>query len=178
MTDREPIEVANLDRYGNDVLPWSRAHDLLAAPAATREAAGDRPSYLATCRPDGRPHLAGIGALWYDGDLWFTSGLETRKSRNLAENPACAIAMSLEGLDLILEGDAALVSDRATLESVAALYRDDGWPVRVEGDAFVAPYSAPAAGPPPWRLYRLRFHTAFGTATAEPHGATRWRFAS
>jgi hypothetical protein len=28
----------------------------------------------------------------------------------------------------------------------------------------------------PWRLYRFIFHTAFGVATAEPYGATRWRF--
>jgi hypothetical protein len=31
-------------------------------------------------------------------------------------------------------------------------------------------------GPPPWQLYRFNLHTAFGVATAEPHGATRWRF--
>jgi hypothetical protein len=40
-----------------------------------------------------------------------------------------------------------------------------------------APFSAPAAGPPPWHLYRFTFHTALGTATAEPHGAMCWRFA-
>jgi len=51
-----------------------------------------------------------------------------------------------------------------------------GWPVQVEGDAFTALYSAPSAGPPPWHLYRFTFHTAVGNATAEPHGATRWRF--
>nr|MBA3644450.1 pyridoxamine 5'-phosphate oxidase family protein [Chloroflexia bacterium] len=38
------------------------------------------------------------------------------------------------------------------------------------------PYSAPSAGPPPWHLYRFTLHTAFGVATAEPSGATRWRF--
>ena len=27
------------------------------------------------------------------------------------------------------------------------------------------------------RVYRFTFHTAVGVATAEPHGATRWRFA-
>ena len=42
--------------------------------------------------------------------------------------------------------------------------------------AFTAPYSAPSAGPPPWYLYRLTFDTVFGVATAEPYGATRWRF--
>ncbi len=39
-----------------------------------------------------------------------------------------------------------------------------------------ARYSAPSAGPPPWQVFRLRFDTVFGVATAEPNGATRWRF--
>jgi hypothetical protein len=38
------------------------------------------------------------------------------------------------------------------------------------------PHDLLAAGPPPWHLYRFMFHTAFGVATAEPYGATRWRF--
>lgn len=41
---------------------------------------------------------------------------------------------------------------------------------------FTAPFSAPSAGPPPWHAYRFIFHTAVGVATAEPNGATRWRF--
>lgn len=84
--------------------------------------------------------------------------------------------MKLDGIDLILEGDAARVTDSATLEAVASRYREDGWPVEVAGDAFTGPYSAPSAGPPPWRLYRFMAHTAYGVATAEPNGATRWRF--
>ena len=32
--------------------------------------------------------------------------------------------------------------------------------------------------PPPWNLYVVRPTTAFGVATAEPSGATRWRFES
>jgi hypothetical protein len=53
---------------------------------------------------------------------------------------------------------------------------EGGWPVEVDDDTFTAPYSAPSAGPPPWHLFRVTAHTAFGVATAEPHGATRWRF--
>ncbi len=109
-------------------------------------------------------------------DLYFTSGPETRKARNLAANPACTIAVRLASIDLVLEGEATRMTDRPTLERAAALFRDGGWPAEVEGDAFTAPYSAPSAGPPPWYLYRFRFHTAFGVATAEPYGATRWRF--
>ena len=34
-----------------------------------------------------------------------------------------------------------------------------------------------SAGPAPWYLFRITIDTAFGVATEEPHGATRWRFA-
>ncbi|MGH2532173.1 MAG: pyridoxamine 5'-phosphate oxidase family protein [Thermomicrobiales bacterium] len=176
MTERAPVETKNLDRYGNPALPWSRPRDLLAAGPSETGPGNDCVFYLGTTRPDGRPHAAGIGALWIDGDFYIVSGPDTRKSRNLATNPACTISASTEGIDLVFEGEAARVTDQPTLERVAARYREDDWPVEVEGDAFTAPYSAPSAGPPPWYLYRFTFHTVFGVASAEPHGATRWRF--
>ena len=171
MTEREPLEITNLDIYGSAPLPWSRPRDLLEASASSNTT-----FFLGTVRPDGRPHAAGIGALWLDGDLYFPSGPQLRKTRNLAANPACTISVKLEGIDLILEGEATRVTDQPTLETVARLYREGGWPAQVEGDAFTAPFSAPSAGPPPWQLYRFTFNTAFGVATAEPYGATRWRF--
>jgi hypothetical protein len=172
MTDREPVETTNLDRYGCPALPWSRPRELLAADTPKP----GTPFFLGTSRPDGRPHAAGIGALWLDGDLYFTSGPGTRKACNLAANPACTISVRLADIDLVLEGEAARVVDRLTLERAAARYREGGWPAEVDGDAFTAPFSAPSAGPPPWHLYRFMLHTAFGVATAEPYGATRWRF--
>jgi hypothetical protein len=172
MTDREPVDVTNLDRYGDPELPWSRARDVLAAGPPGPEIT----FFLGTSRPDGRPHAAGVGALWDEGELYFTSGAGTRKARNLAANPACTISVKLEGIDLVLEGEATRITDAETLERLAGRYRDGGWPAEVDGDAFTAPFSAPSAGPPPWQLYRLALHTAFGVATAEPYGATRWRF--
>jgi hypothetical protein len=174
MTEREPVEVTNLDRYGFPPLPWSRPRDLLAAGPP----GPDTPFFVGTSRPDGRPHAAGIGALWLDGEIYFTSGPGTRKSQNLSANPACTISTHLEGIDLVLEGEATRVTDQQTLEEAASEYREGGWPAEVEGDAFTAPYSAPSAGPPPWYLYRFTVDTAFGVATAEPYGATRWRFAA
>jgi hypothetical protein len=171
MSDHNPVEITNLDRYGNAALPWSRARDLLARPHPM-----EVPFFLSTVGPDGRPHTAGFGPVWYDGALYFTSGPGTRKSRHLAQNPACTVASRLEGLDLVLEGEASRFTDPPALEAVAALYREGGWPAEVAGDALTAPYSAPSAGPPPWDLYRFTFDTAFGVATAEPYGATRWRF--
>jgi Pyridoxamine 5'-phosphate oxidase len=174
MTEREPVETTNLDRYGDAVLPWSRARDSLATAARSP----DVTSFLGTVGSDGRPHAAGVGAALFEGDVYFTAGPGSRKARNLAANPACTISARLSGIDLVLEGEAARVVDPATLEQLAGIYRDGGWPAEVDGDGFTAPYSAPSAGPPPWHLYRLTFHTVFGVATAEPYGATRWRFGS
>lgn len=173
MPDRTPTRATNLDRYGYDALPWERAHDALAAGSS----GPDITHFLGTIGPAGRPYVAGVGAAWLDGDLYFTSSLNARKARNLAVNPACTIAAKLAGIDLTLAGSAALVTDAATLERIAARYRDGGWPAEVAGDALTAPFSAPSAGPPPWHLFRFTFDTVVGVATAEPWGATRWHFA-
>jgi hypothetical protein len=174
MTDTmtEPITSRNLDRYGSAELPWSRPRDVLAndTPKA------DLTFFVATVRPDGRPHSAGVGAVWLADALYFTSGPGTRKSRNLAANPACTVSVRLAGIDLVMDGEAHRVTDSSTLERLAGCYRDGGWPAEVDGDAFTAPFSAPSAGPPPWHLYRFTVHTAVGVATAEPYGATHWTF--
>ncbi len=171
MTDRAPVEVTNLDRYGSPALPWSRPRDRLASSPTA-----DLTFFLGTVGRDGRPHAAAVGALWLNGDLYFTSGPATCKARNLAANSACTISVKPERIDLVLEGEAHRVTDPPTLEQAAKLYRAGGWPAVVQGDAFTAPFSAPSAGPAPWYLYRITFHTAFGVATAVPNGATRWRF--
>jgi len=171
MPELVPTESKNLDRYGDPQLPWDRARDALAAvptPEITH--------FLGTARRDGTPHAAGIGAQWLDGDLYFTSSPAARKARDLAANPLCTISARLPGIDLVLDGAAARVTDADTLEQVAAGYRDGGWPAVVDGDALTAPFNAPSAGPPPWHVYRFTFHTVVGVATVEPYGATRWRF--
>jgi len=172
MSDRAPTETTNLDRYGSDPLPWDRPRDLLV----TGPLGPGTSTFLATTRPDGRPHATAVGIVWHDGDLYFTSGPGTRKAKNLAASPACVISVGLKGIDLVLEGEAAMVDDEELMNTVIAKYRDGGWPAEVEDGRVTAPYSAPSAGPPPWDLYRFTFHTAFGVATEEPYGATRWRF--
>jgi hypothetical protein len=173
MTDLTPSETTNLDRYGSAPLEWSRAH-----AAVSGDPTADLTYFLGTSRPDGTPHAAGVGAQWLDGCLYFTSNANARKARDLAVNPRCTISVRLPGIDLVFEGPAERVTDAETLERVAAGYREGGWPAQVDGDehGLTAPFSAPSAGPPPWLVYRLAFHTVVGVATAEPHGATRWRF--
>jgi len=172
MTDRDPTATTNPDGMsGTEPLPWERARDLLAGGALLEAAA-----FLGTVRPDGRPHAARVGAAWHDGDAYFQTGEGTRKARNLQANPACTLSASLPGIDLVFEGVAERVTDAPTLEAVAGVWRDGGWAAEVSGDGITAPYNAPGTGPPPWQVFRVRAHTVFGVATAEPFGAARWRW--
>jgi hypothetical protein len=100
--------------------------------------------FLGTVQPGGRPHAAGIGAVWHDGDPCFTSGPGTCKARNLASNPACTISVKLPDTDLTLDGEAARVTEPAILQQVASTYRGIGCPAEAAGDGFTVPYSARA----------------------------------
>lgn len=164
----------NLDIYGHEPIPWSRALEQLDPHA--REKGSERTFWLATAGSDGKPHLAAVGALWVDDHFYFTSGPRTRKSRNLATNPNCAVSVSLDDIDVVVEGTARKVTDMPTLERVANLYASLGWPARASDRAITAEFSAPSAGPGPWDLYAVIPTAAVGVATKEPHGATRWRF--
>jgi general stress protein 26 len=159
------------DLYGLDPIPWSRALKALESAEPKTQT-----PFLATTRPDGRPHVAAVGAIWDSGKIYFVSGAGTRKSQNLAGNANCVISMSLTGIDLVVEGIAERVTDDSTLERLAKRYADQGWPATVKDGAFTYEFSAPSAGPPPWDLYAVAPTTVFGVLTVEPGGATRWRF--
>jgi pyridoxine/pyridoxamine 5'-phosphate oxidase len=166
----------NLDIYGHEPIPWSRA--LKQLETQTREGGPGRTCWLATTDPDGRPHLAAVGAIWADDKFYVVSGPRLRKSKNLAANPRCAVSVSLDDLDVVVEGTARKVTAMEVLERVAKIYADLGWPAHAEAGAIMAEYSAPSAGRGPWNLYEVRPSAAVGVATAEPHGATRWHFDS
>lgn len=169
------METRNLDIYGSEPIPWSRVEKQLVG---ANEGGSDHHHtfWLATTSPDGRPHVAGVGAVWSDGKFYFVSGAPTRKSRNVAANPHCALSVSLPDIDLVVQGTAARVTDPRKLERIVNLYAEGGWPAEVRDGAIVAPYSAPSAGPAPWDLYEVAVLEATGVASAAPNGATRWRF--
>jgi len=74
-----------------------------------------------------------------------------------------------------VQGIAKRVTDAVTLDRLAKRYAAQGWPAEASEGALTAPFSAPSAGPAPWHLYEFTPVTATAVATAEPHGATRWR---
>ena len=175
MTDLAPIETTNLGTAEDTVIPWSRVRDALMAPSPPDHPGGYFPTYLGTVGPDGRPHATGVGVRWHDGDLYFLSSPVSHKSRDLAANPAGTFAIRLpDGLDLVLDGEAAPIDDPVILDAVGTLIRQSGWPVELTDGGFTAPFGPRGGSPAPWQLYRFVFHTAIGQGS---EGATRWRFA-
>lgn len=119
--------------------------------------------WLATTRPDGRPHVTPVWGVWVEGAL-YVSGIPTaRWARNLAANPA--IAAHLESGDnvVIVEGMAAeVVTDAALGERIVA--------------AWNAKYGQFAPEPATDGMIQMRPRTARAwTDTAEALAdATRW----
>jgi Pyridoxamine 5'-phosphate oxidase len=167
--------------YGLGALAWDRALERLReewklqAPPEFGGVPEPHTHWLATTRQDGRPHVVAIGAVWFDGAFYFTSGPGTQKSKDLGRDPRCVIALAAKGIDLSLEGEAVRVTDDALLQRLAEVFASGGWAPTVREGAFYHDYSAPSAGPPPWYVYEFTPRTVFGLATAEPYGATRWR---
>lgn len=179
LSNKEPVAEKNLDGYGAPLIPWSRVRERLEQGLTQSPGSGgpDRhTSWLATVRPDGTPHVMPLGVLWVDGAFYFTAGPTTRKAKNLAQNPNCVITVATHDFDLVVEGEAVKVSDEARLQRIADVYAASGWQPTVREGAFYAEYSAPSAGPPPWEVYEVTPKTVFALGTAEPYGATRWRF--
>jgi PPOX class probable F420-dependent enzyme len=134
--------------------PWSWAEQILRA---------GHNYWVATARADGRPHVMPVWAVWHDGALWFSTGGESRKSKNLAARPECSVGVEHESEAVIVEGAAermaASAAPRELAESYAAKY----------GGGY--PDDSP--------LYRVAPRVAFGfSETAEEFGevATRWLF--
>jgi pyridoxine/pyridoxamine 5'-phosphate oxidase len=81
--------------------------------------------WLSTVRPDGRPHVTPLLGIWLDGALYFCTGPDERKAKNLEQNQQCIVTTgsnNLDGLDLVIEGEAAKVSDEPELRTVADTY--------------------------------------------------------
>jgi nitroimidazol reductase NimA-like FMN-containing flavoprotein (pyridoxamine 5'-phosphate oxidase superfamily) len=137
--------------------------------------------WISTVRPDGRPHVTPLIAVWLDGALYFCTGAEERKAGNLAHNPQCVLTTGCnllgEGLDVVVEGEAVQVRDDARLRRIAdayvAKYGDD-WRFDVRDGAF-AHVGDREGSPVP--VYEVDPVTAFGFRKGEEFSQTRWRFA-
>ncbi|WP_416978710.1 pyridoxamine 5'-phosphate oxidase family protein [Streptomyces sp. T028] len=147
--------------------PWPRAQALLAAAELF---------WISTVRPDGRPHVTPLPAVWSAGCLYFCTGPEERKARNLAHNPHVTLTTGTpawdEGYDLVVEGEAARVTDDGRLRELAAAWEakyGSFWHFEVR-DGFFHHGGGHAL------VFGVAPRTVFGFGKGEPFSQTRWRF--
>ena len=174
------MEIINLG--AGDGLPavdWEIvAGKLESGSAPAPDAHNARTTWLTTVNQDGSPHVTPVGAIWLDGAYWFQTGAGTRKARNVGRDPRCSIAVAVRDADVVVEGDAARVTDAAMLERASKAWSENGWPAQPDesGAGITAPFNAPSQGPPPWHVYRVEPRSAVVALGTEPGGLTRFRF--
>src|SRR5437870_10343883 len=116
MTVKDPVAELEPQFSSDDatLTPWEEARGLLEKAEVY---------WLATVHPEGRPHVTPVLSVWLDGALYFCTGESERKAKNLARNSHCVVTTGCnvldEGLDLVVEGEASLLSDEAGLHRVA-----------------------------------------------------------
>jgi hypothetical protein len=174
------MEIINLGAAdGLPPVDWDAVIEKLDAGSAPEpDAHNSRTKWLATVNEDGTPHVTAVGAIWLDGTFWFQTGAGTRKGRNVERQPRCSIALSIRDADVVIEGDAARVTDPEMVARVAKAWADDGWPAEPDesGTGITAPFNAPSQGPPPWIVHRITPRSATVVLGVEPGGLTRFRF--
>jgi hypothetical protein len=174
------MEIINLGAMdGLPPVDWAKIVVTLdAGSPPAPDAHNTRTTWLSTVNEDGSPHVTAVGALWLDGNFWFQTGSGTRKSRNIARDRRCSIAVSIRDSDIVAEGEAERETDPATLTRLAKAWNDQGWPAELDenGAGLTAPFNAPSQGPPPWNVFRIKAHSVLVVLGTEPGGLTRFRF--
>lgn len=89
-----------------------------------RRLRSERYAWVATVRPDGRPHTSPVWFYWDGQHLYFGSQKGAVKLRNIAANPRVALSLP-DPLDVvILEGEATLLEEGPEVERVMAGYAE------------------------------------------------------
>ena len=161
---------------GATAVPWSEARDRLTLAEIF---------WISTVRPDARPHVTPLVAVWLNDALFFVTGGTERKATNLTYNPHAVMttgcAAFRDGFDIVIEGDAVRVTEESILLRVAEAYATkydwhyevrDGMFREVRGPDLSAEQTSSARV----LVFELRPTTAFGYGLGEEFSATRWQF--
>jgi hypothetical protein len=124
--------------------------------------------WIATSRPDGRPHLMLVWGIWWQDAFWFSTGARTRKAKNIAAGPHCVIGTEKADEAVVLEGVAEEIKDRSTWKQIVEVYNR-----KYGGD--VGPLLESSGG----CVFRVQPQIAFGQdehAENFTDAMTRWHF--
>ncbi|MEU5286322.1 pyridoxamine 5'-phosphate oxidase family protein [Streptomyces sp. NPDC020755] len=170
MSDPDPDTVLGpFSDSGADATPW---------PTTLRELQQARLFWLSTVRPDGRPHVTPLLAVWTGGALYFATGDQERKTRNLHGNHHCVMTTGtnvLDGLDITIEGRAELVHDPTERSVTADAYEGK------YGDLLTSPDGTWYGLGDTIRsgrvlLYRIDPDSGFAFGKGRTYSQTRYRF--
>ena len=141
---------------GGGLLPWSWAVERLQR---------SRDYWVATTRPDGRPHVMPVWGIWTEDSLLFSSSRHARKARNLADDPRCVVTTDDPLEPVVVEGTASQLTDAADIEAfTSAINEKHG--VDYSVDFYLAPDNA---------CFRVAPVIVIGLAEANFTGSpTRW----
>ncbi len=113
-TQGEPVAGQPLmfgTRMQSEPLPWAWAVERLERA---------RNYWIATTRPNGRPHTRPVWAVWLEGAVYFSTG--SLAAQNLTVNSAITVHLESGDETVIIEGVAELVNDETLLKRVVDLY--------------------------------------------------------
>ena len=91
-------------------------------PEAETKLETERNIWVASVRPDGRPHLAPVWFAWHAGKLYVCTEPGSVKARNISQNRRVVLALEDGSHPVICEGTAATVSAPWSVQ-VAAIFR-------------------------------------------------------
>jgi Pyridoxamine 5'-phosphate oxidase len=100
------------------LLPW---------PWAEQRLKKSHNYWITTVKPDGSPHTMVVWGLWQDGRFLFSTGSQSRKSRNLARNANCVVCTEHAHEAIIVEGLAELADVPARRKFLAEYSRKYHW---------------------------------------------------
>lgn len=99
--------------------------------------------WVATVRRDGRPHVTPALAVWDRDALYFCTGPDEQKARNLAGNTQVTLTTGnnayATGSDVVLDGRASRITDDLRLQQLSDLWVEkytDEWRFGVADGAF------------------------------------------
>ena len=96
---------------------------------------GFRSIWLATTRPNGRPHAVPVWYLWDGEHIYFAAEGKSQKGRNLAHQAAVVVHAGDGDDTIILEGTAEIVSDPEEWSTINIAY----------GEKYVDPHTGTKA---------------------------------
>lgn len=107
---------------------------LLADPGMTHpeRLLSEQNIWLATIRPDGRPHLVPIWFVWVDESFYICTEAQSVKARNLRANPRASVALENGAQPIVAECRAQLIEPPYPAAVAAAFFTKFEWDITTD----------------------------------------------